>query len=1551
MQRILNLHRLTTLLFLTGMFFSYQSVAQYCDPTVPTFNVDLSASPNVNWTSPLVARNGNCCGTTNPDNCLEFVITLHPNAIAVNFQITGGAVPPGALFYQIDCGPVTPVGQPICLDGPGPHTLTFCKPGNNTNAFTITSYSEPIIGPDITLNAACQGFIYGNYYDETTISWTSIAPGATGDYDNLLSCTLGCDTTYVTAPNSGAPAFVDYQVCGMDVGGCNPNPICDTIRVTFVPPVTVTISDGGPICFGETTTLTANVSGGTGPYNILWSTGETTNSITAGAGAYTVDVTDASGCLVATDNFNVTAFPLPNVDAGPDQVICEGPQVTLSATGAVTYVWDNGITDGVAFTPSLGTTTYTVTGTDANGCQNTDQVDVTVNPLPVVNAGADQVVCEGTAVTLSGSGAATYVWDNGVTDGAAFTPGVGTITYTVTGTDANGCVDTDQVDVTVNPLPVVSAGPDQTVCEGTQVTLNGSGAVTYAWDNGITDGTAFTPTIGTTTFTVTGTDANGCQNTDQVDVTVNPLPIVDAGPDQTVCDGAQVTLTASGASTYVWDNGITNGVAFTPSVGSTTFTVTGTDANGCVNTDQVVVLVNPLPNVSAGNDVTVCEGAQVTLNATGATTYVWDNGVPNGGNFVPPLGTSTYTVTGTDANGCVNTDQVDITVNPLPIVDAGPDQIVCAGTAVTLSGSGASTYNWSNGVIDGVPFTPAIGSIDYTVTGTDANGCSNSDMVNVTVNPLPNVNAGPDQTVCEGAQVTLNGSGAQSYVWDNGITDGVAFTPAVGSTTFTVTGTDDNGCVNTDQVVVLVNPLPNVSAGNDITVCEGAQVTLNGSGASTYVWDNGVTNGTPFVPPVGTTTYTVTGTDANGCVNTDQVDVNVNPLPTVDAGPDQTVCTGTSVTLSGSGASTYNWSNGVIDGVAFTPAIGAIDYTVTGTDANGCSSTDIVNVTVNPLPNVNAGPDQTVCDGAQVTLSGSGAQTYVWDNGITDGVAFTPAVGTTTYTVTGTDANGCVNTDQVDVTVNPLPTVEAGPNQTVCEGVQVTLSGSGAQTYAWDNGITNGVAFTPAVGTTTYTVTGTDGNGCVNNDQVDVTVNPLPIVDAGPNQTVCDGEQVTLNGSGASSYAWDNGITDGAAFTPSLGTTTYTVTGTDANGCVNTDQVDVNVNPLPVVSAGPNQEVCEGEQVTLNGSGALTYVWDNGVINGVAFTPSVGTTTYTVTGTDANACSNNDQVDVLVNPLPIVAAGEDFYSCDGEEITLNAVGSPNLVWGGGIIDGVPFVPTGTQAYVVYDTLATGCTANDTIVVYINPNPVVTAPDAEICPGDGVTLNGAGALTYVWDNGVTDGVEFYPTSTTEYIVEGTDGNGCSDVDTSLVRVMESPNASFQILDMSLTTLDPTTGFANQSVGAVSYEWNFGDGSNISTEFEPTHTFPTDEPGEYEIVLTAYSAEGCPDQAVKYIHVFSDYTVYVPNAFTPDGNGANEIFKPVMDGFDPNDYELLIFNRWGDIIFESHNLEVGWDGTFARQDYEVQDGVYTWKITAGLENGNDTKIFVGHVTLLK
>jgi hypothetical protein len=429
-------------------------------------------------------------------------------------------------------------------------------------------------------------------------------------------------------------------------------------------------------------------------------------------------------------------------------------------------------------------------------------------------------------------------------------------------------------------------------------------------------------------------------------------------------------------------------------------------------------------------------------------------------------------------------------------------------------------------------------------------------------------------------------------------------------------------------VTVIAGQSPTVTAGANQSICSGTSITLNGSGAATYSWDNNVQNGVAFTPNT-TQTYTVTGTAANGCTNTAQVTVTVNALPTVSGGQNQTVCAGNPVILAGSGASSYAWNNNVQNGVAFTPNT-TQTYTVTGTAANGCTNTAQVTVTVNALPTVSGGQNQTVCAGNPVTLAGSGASSYAWNNNVQNGVAFTPNT-TQTYTVTGTAANGCTNTAQVTVTVNALPTVSGGQNQTVCAGNPVTLAGSGASSYAWNNNVQNGVAFTPNT-TQTYTVTGTTANGCTNTSQVIVTVNALPTVSGGQNQTVCAGNPVTLAGSGASNYAWNYNVQNGVAFTPNT-TQTYTVTGTAANGCTNTAQVQVTVNPLPTVNLGNDTLVCEYNfpiTIQANGNANLTYTWNNGSLGQSLLVNGAGT--YDVTASDNNGCSATDNIIIESDP-------------------------------------------------------------------------------------------------------------------------------------------------------------------------------------------------------------------------------------------------------------------------------------------------------------------------------
>ncbi|NBV91146.1 MAG: hypothetical protein EBR91_03140 [Flavobacteriia bacterium] len=808
-------------------------------------------------------------GSGNPTSILHSYVGqgYYPLTYSVTF-------PSGCTFsvnYQVYVGGNPPA---ITLSGSG---SASCLP--NPYSFTLGTPSTPSVGTVFQI-------IYNDGTPTSFINSLSPNPLTINHVFNQTSCGINSTIQNTTYSNS-------YAIQVVATNGCNPQgtfavlgPISAggsvNANITANPNTNV-VCVNSPVTFQDASNHGTNVFGGScdSIFGRYW-------TISPNSGFTAV------GALGSSNGF------LPNSGVGYDWTSWTNGAQNLPVTWSV---------------PG----NYQVTLHLGNDCGMDSVVyNITVNG---VDAGPNQSVCAGTAVTLTGAGSQNCTWNNGVVNGVPFIP-LTTQTYTLTGTNTNGCAGiwngTDQVTVTVNPLPTVSAGNNQSVCAGSPVTLSGSGASTYSWNNGVQNGVPFTPNA-TQTYTVTGTDANGCSNTAQVTLTLNPIPTVSAGSNQTVCAGTQVTLSGSGAVNYSWNNGVINGTSFTP-LTTQTYTVTGTNANGCSNTAQVTVTVNPSPNISGGNNQSICIGSPVTLSGSGATNYTWNNGVVNGTTFTP-LATQTYTVTGTNANGCSNTAQVTVTVNPLPTVSAGSNQSVCVGTPVTLIGSGANTYSWTNGVANATPFIP-MGTQIYTVTGTNANGCSNTAQVTVTVNPSPNVSAGSNQSVCAGSPVTLSGSGASSYTWSNGISDGVAFVP-VATQLYTVTGTA-NGCSNTAQVTVTVNPSPNVSAGADQSICVGEQVILSASGGNTYNWNNNVVNGQAFSPNQ-TADYMVTGIDLNGCTGMDTVSVAVlqNSVSTLT----QTALD--SYTLNGQ---TYTQSG---------------TYTQTVPAANGCDSTITLNLTLN----------------------------------------------------------------------------------------------------------------------------------------------------------------------------------------------------------------------------------------------------------------------------------------------------------------------------------------------------------------------------------------------------------------------------------------------------------------------------------------------------------------------------------------------------------------------------------------------------------------------------
>ena len=379
---------------------------------------------------------------------------------------------------------------------------------------------------------------------------------------------------------------------------------------------------------------------------------------------------------------------------------------------------------------------------------------------------------------------------------------------------------------------------------------------------------------------------------------------------------------------------------------------------------------------------------------------------------------------------------------------------------------------------------------------------------NVSPAPTYTANQGPllavaqsTAAICPGQSVSFTASSSLSgmtYTWQPSGTVANTYTDApVSSMVYTVSGTANIvGCsastAATTTVAVNVYPTPTIAVAGNNVICGAGTNTLTASGASTYAWNTGDLTASTVVTPTATTVYTVAGVDANGCNGSTAVTVTVSALPAVMINGPSAVCIGSSGTLTAAGANTYTWSTGVnTTSISVSPTV-ATDYTLTGTDMNGCVNNYTTSVAVNSLPVVSASSNTTqICAGKTATLSASGAATYTWNTGATTANAVVSPTATSVYTVTGTDVNGCTNTATQSLSVNPLPNVTAATSNTqICAGQSVTLTASGASTYSWSTTQTTaGITVTPSV-TTTYTVSGTNANGC--KASATVTQNVLP---------------------------------------------------------------------------------------------------------------------------------------------------------------------------------------------------------------------------------------------------------------------------------------------------------------------------------------------------------------------------------------------------------------------------------------------------------------------------
>jgi hypothetical protein len=504
-----------------------------------------------------------------------------------------------------------------------------------------------------------------------------------------------------------------------------------------------------------------------------------------------------------------------------------------------------------------------------------------------------------------------------------------------------------------------------------------------------------------------------------------------------ICSGQSLTLTTTAVSNYTWSTGNTTTTSIVVSpTSSQTYSIIGTSSLACVAATSISVTVSPgLPVLTITNTPnTICLGKTATLTAGGALTYTWSGGsvpVTNGQSFLPTA-TTTYTVAG--QNGCgISTSTTAITIAPLVVTASANPTLVCAGSPATLTAvSSVNGYTWtpSNSVINPAVVGPSVNTI-YTVAASDGT-CFGTATVAVNTKPNPTITiAASSSVVCEGAVVTMTASGGSTYNWTPGnLTTAAISDNPIAPILYQVVGTSTNGCTSQASQIVLTNTAPIVMVSSNKTiVCSGDPAILTASGANAYNWTNGPSTAVNQVNPTAPSVYTVTGTGSNSCTATKTIAVNVLAANVSASSSTSSICNGGTTTLTASGANTYVWvGTPSFLGVAFVSPTVTTNYSVTAnTTIVGLSCPSSTNITItvfnNPTVSILATKTVVCKSDPAITLTGTGAVTYTWSTNATSlTISVKPQV-TTTYTVSGTDANGCKNTAAKQIVVNTCNSV------------------------------------------------------------------------------------------------------------------------------------------------------------------------------------------------------------------------------------------------------------------------------------------------------------------------------------------------------------------------------------------------------------------------------------------------------------------------------------------------------------------------------------------------
>lgn len=1124
------------------------------------------------------------------------------------------------------------------------------------------------------------------------------------------------------------------------------------------------------------------------------------------------DGTEGNELCYTEQSVDIAVMAPISLDLGDDISICEGETATIDAGDADSYAWSTTETTQEISTDEAGTFTATIT---KGVCEASDEIEVIVKPLPVIELGDDVVACKEYEI-IAPAGFDSYEWNNSETTESITVTASGDYSVTVT---QDGCVSEDGLNVDISNDYTIDFGDDQKLCGDQTVTLDALEGDSYAWSTGETTQTIDVTSTGTYSVTV----SNGaCEGTGSIEIQIDPFPVIDLGEDVVACQTHTIDAGA-GFDTYAWSNSESTQTVEITEAGDYTVTVS---QNGCESEDEITVTINQDYEIDLGEDIVHCGDTAILLDAAAGDAYTWSNGETTQEISVSASGTYSVVV---DNGVCQGTGEIDIEINPIPVIDLGEDIAACE-TYTINAGAGFDSYVWSTGeTTQSIEVTT---TDDYIVT-VSQNGCESQDEITVAISNDYEIDFGNDQKLCGEHTIPLDALDGDSYIWSSGETTQTIEVTTTGTYAVTVT---NGACEGTGSVDIQIDPFPAVDLGNDVTACKSYTIDA-GAGFESYIWAGGETSQTIDVTVDGDYAVTVS---QNGCESEDEITVAISNDYIIDFGDDIVHCGDTTILLDAGEGDAYTWSNGETTQTIEVTSTGAYSVVVN----NGvCQGTGEISIEIKPVPVINLGDDIADCE-SYIINAGTGFDSYEWSTGETSESIEVTAAGDYVVTVT---TDGCSASDEFYADITQPFTVSLGDDIEECEGTDIVVDAGIGDAYAWSNGTdTKSFAVTE---TGTYTVTVTQGN-CVAEDEIAVNIIPnvTPEVAISADQIeVCEGTEVNFiiessDNLGASPlYQWqidgDDASTESAFSTAHLlGIVEINLIATSSERCVTAQTAEASIEVLAKPNLTPSlqlmaseTEICEDETIDFtiqnvdNEGDSPSYEWFiNGTSaeTGLSFTPTSLTDNdeISVMLTSSEECVTaqtfTDAVTVSVYDYPEFTLGEDLLLCSNETATLKPSPEFALLWNDGS-DGTEKLVEAPGGVFIATADNNGCTYTDEVTVEFTSMPNYKIDGVEVIYDGDIAYYEVSVefAAYLWNTSDQKrNISVNPNSDENYWVMVEDDYNCRDTAYKTLKVLPRPEIG---LDNTLSFCEGDSEELTVQDDFEVYEWSTGESTKSIT----------------------------------------------------------------------------------------------------------------------------------------